>query len=153
MATNYKSIANELYLEGRAFIGGKYVDAIDGLGLHRGGGLMIGAHGLTVGFGLWSSRFTSESSDREHASFGIVGSAAGPLLTSTVAARPGPCVIHATAAPATAAALAAQLSDGESGDPRIKEALALGVIRKPLYSVAAEVMRIDRMYGGDSIQA
>ena len=30
MATNYKSIANELYLEGRAFIGGKYVDAIDG---------------------------------------------------------------------------------------------------------------------------
>ena len=31
MATaNYKSIANKLKFEGRAFINGKYVDAIDG---------------------------------------------------------------------------------------------------------------------------
>ena len=28
--TNYKSIVNKLKFEGRAFINGKYVDAIDG---------------------------------------------------------------------------------------------------------------------------
>jgi hypothetical protein len=28
--TNYKSVASKLKFEGRAFIGGKYVDAIDG---------------------------------------------------------------------------------------------------------------------------
>ena len=28
--TNYKSIANKLKFEGRAYINGKYVDAIDG---------------------------------------------------------------------------------------------------------------------------
>ena len=30
MAVNYKSIAKNLKFEGRAFIDGKYVDAIDG---------------------------------------------------------------------------------------------------------------------------
>jgi len=29
-ATNYKSIASKLKFEGRAFIDGKYVDAVDG---------------------------------------------------------------------------------------------------------------------------
>lgn len=123
--------------------------SVDALGVRPGGGLMCGAHGLTVGYSLWSSRFTSESSDREHASLGIVGSTAGPLLAgSTDAPRPGPCVLHATSAPAMATALAAQLSDGEGGDSRIREALALGVIRKPLYALAAEITRVDRAYGG-----
>ncbi len=123
--------------------------AIDGLGLRRGGGLMCGAHGLTVGYGLWSSKFTSESSDLEHAAYDIVGSTAGPLLPgATDAPRPGPCVLHATTGPAMAAALARQLSDGEGGDPRIREALNLGIIRKPLYAAAAEITRVDRVYGG-----
>ena len=30
MASDYKSIASKIKLEGRAFIDGKYVDAIDG---------------------------------------------------------------------------------------------------------------------------
>ena len=30
MASNYKSIASKIKFEGRAFIGGRYVDAIDG---------------------------------------------------------------------------------------------------------------------------
>ena len=35
--------------------------------LAKGLGLMVGAHGLTVGHSLWQSKFTSESSDEEHA--------------------------------------------------------------------------------------
>lgn len=127
---------------------GMDVAAVDGLQLRRGAGIMCGAHGLTVGYELWASRFTSESGDQEHRSFGISGSTAGPLLAgSTDAPRPGPCVLHATTTPSMAQALATQLSEGEGGDPRVREALSLGVIRKPLYATAAEVLRVDRTYG------
>ena len=33
-------------------------------------------------------------------------------------------------------------------DPRVLEAIAYGIIRPPVYSVAAQVMRDDRRYGG-----
>ena len=124
------------------------VSAIDSLGLRPGAGVMLGAHGLTVGYGLWASKFISESSDAEHASYGVRGSVAGPLLPGcSDAAVPGPCVLHTTASPAQAAALATQLSDREGGDPRVRDAINLGVIRPPLYSLAAEVVRVDRGYG------
>ena len=45
--------------------GGALVD--EALPLRRGDGLFFGAHGLTVGFPLWLSRFTSAESDAEHA--------------------------------------------------------------------------------------
>ena len=126
---------------------GSGLAGIDGLGLRPGSGVMLGAHGLTVGFGLWSSRFTSAGGDAEHAEYGVRGSTAGPLLAgSSDALLPGPCVLHATATPEQASALAAQLSEG--GDPRVREALDLGIIRAPLYSLAAEVMWVDHGYGG-----
>ena len=122
---------------------------LDALGLRRGGGFMVGGHGLTVGFGLWQSQFTSESSDSEHARLGVSGSAAGPLLPgSTDAPLPGLMVLHATAGASDALALAAQLSEGLGGDPRVKEALNLGIMRRPLYATAAEIVRVDSSYGG-----
>ena len=118
----------------------------DALPLRRGAGIMFGAHGLTVGFELWRKQFVSESADLEHADMGVTGSFAGELLPGcTDAPLPGPAVLHATRSPEDAAALAAQLS--VEGDPRVKQAMELGVIRPPLYAVAATVERDDRGEG------
>jgi hypothetical protein len=118
----------------------------DALRVSPGQGVMFGAHGLTVGFGLWAQRFTSEEADAEHSSMGIISSVAGELLPGSTDARvPGPGVLHAVRSPAEAATLAAQLSP--DGDPRVREAINYGVLRPPLYALAATVMRDDSSYG------
>ena len=79
----------------------------DAIGLRPGCGLMLGAHGLTVGYSLWQQEFLSEASDAEHAAFGVHGSIAGSLLPGcTDAPLPGPAVLHAVDTPAQAAQLA-----------------------------------------------
>ena len=131
--------------------GARYVDvrpepSADALTLHQGAGLFFGAHGLSVGYPLWLSKFTSPSSDQEHASMGVTCSVAGELLSGSTDARlPGPGVLHVTETAAHAHALAAQLS--ADGDPRVRDALALGVISQPLYAASAEVVAVRRGYG------
>ena len=122
------------------------------LDVRPGGGIMFGAHGLGVSFGLWASKFTSEAADIEHAGKGVTSSIAGKLLCSTDAPMPGPAVLHTTPTPSAALALANELSEGESGDPRVRTAIEYGLIRRPLYAVSAEVVRVDRGYGGDRSQ-
>ena len=107
--------------------------------LRTGQGIMFGAHGLTVGYPLWLSKFTSESSDEEHRGRGVVRSIAGQLLQgSTNAPLPGPAVLHVTEQSSDAAMLAAHLDP--ASDARVRQALELGVMRAPIYAVSAEVV-------------
>jgi hypothetical protein len=103
-----------------------------------GSGVMFGAHGLTVGYGLWQSKFVSAPSDAEHASYGVLRSVAARLVSSTEATLPGPAVLHATSRARDAAALAAALDPAVDG--RVRDALALGVIRAPLVAISGEVV-------------
>jgi len=120
--------------------------ARDGMRLRPGTGVFFGAHGLSVGYPLWLSKFTSASSDNEHNSYGITCSAVGKLLNGcTDAHAPGPGVLHLTNTTAQAEALALQLS--EEGDPRVRDALALGIITAPLYAASAEVVADTMSYG------
>ena len=129
---------------GPCSFGSAAVTTLLGDKLSPGQGLFFGAHGLTVGFKLWASKFTSEAADEEHSRMGVVSSIVGELLPgSTDAPLPGPAVVHITRTPSEAKDLAAQLSTGQGGDPRVKQALDLGVIKAPLYAVSGEVVRDD----------
>ena len=108
--------------------------------LRKDSGIMFGAHGLTVGYQLWLSKFTSDSSDAEHHRDGVTQSVVGPLtMGSTDAPLPGPSVLHATRRADDATYLARQLDP--MVDPRVKQALDLGVIRAPLYATSATVLK------------
>ena len=107
--------------------------------LKKGAGIMVGAHGLTVGHSMWVSKFTSEISDGEHASYHVCRSVAGTLLAgSTDAPLPGPLVVHFTDSEEDAQELCRQLDPAV--DARVQQALALGIMRPPIYAVSGVVV-------------
>ena len=126
---------------------GRYVDVLPGPGalswsgaLRAGSGIMVGAHGLTVGHSMWLAKFTSELSDGEHASYHVGRSIAGTLLAgSTDAPIPGPLVVHVTSSEQDAQVLRRQLDP--TVDPRVQQALQLGIMRSPIYAVSARVVK------------
>lgn len=136
--TNFRSLSEPMHFAdtspGAAGMDWSAGPLTDGLGL------MVGAHGLTVGHSLWQSKFTSASSDEEHARYGVRRSIAGRLLTgSTDAPVPGPLVLHVTAEPEDARRLASQLSP--SADTRVQQALSMGIMRPPIYAASGRVVK------------
>lgn len=125
---------------------GRFMDVTPGRAAHawssaleKGAGIMVGAHGLTVGHSMWVSKFTSELSDGEHASYHVRRSIAGTLLAgSSDAPLPGPLVVHFTNSEEDAEALCRQLDPAV--DARVQQALALGIMRPPVYAVSGAVV-------------
>lgn len=113
--------------------------------IERGAGLLFGAHGLTIGYEMWASYFTSANSDVEHEKLGVTASIAGRLLPGgSDAVPPGPGVLHLHESPDKALEL---LRNFEPSSAAIKRAIDMGVIRTPVYGVAGEVRCDSSGYG------